>query len=87
MPGKDPGGALHRSKTIQTGIHRRRFTSPAKETGRQDYINELIPFCDPGAEEEHTSTPTQEHYLFPSLVSFGQAIKSNTHSYSGLAAS
>ena len=34
-----------------------------------EYINfnELIPFCDPGAEEEHTSTPTPEHYLFPGL--------------------
>ena len=33
-----------------------------------EYINfnELIPFCDPGAEEDQ-STPTPEHYLFPSL--------------------
>jgi hypothetical protein len=34
-----------------------------------EYINfnELIPFCDPGAEEEPTSTSTPEHYLFPGL--------------------
>ena len=33
-----------------------------------EYINfnELIPFCDPGAEEEQ-STSTPEHYLFPTL--------------------
>ena len=33
-----------------------------------EYINfnELIPFCDPGAEEDQ-STPTPEHYLFPTL--------------------
>jgi hypothetical protein len=32
-----------------------------------EYINftKLIPFCDPGAEEEPTSIP--EHYLFPGL--------------------
>jgi hypothetical protein len=34
-----------------------------------EYINfnELIPFRDPGAEEEPTSTSTTEHYLFPGL--------------------
>lgn len=34
-----------------------------------EYINfnELIPFCDPGAEEEPTATSAPEHYLFPSL--------------------
>lgn len=34
-----------------------------------EYINfnELIPFCDPGAEEEHDTPPSMDHYLFPGL--------------------
>ena len=35
--------------------------------GKKIDFYELIHFCDPGTEEEPTSTPAPEHYLFPGL--------------------